>query len=341
LIKHGTLYGSVVLVRESLRMVNPILLLLALPALVSLPNKLRALLIGTLGLTISLAVLGPVFKAQLELQRLWLLVVTLLIPPVAGKVVSVLSSKGELLPKLLRIPSQVVVLSLLLLPAPWLWGVVTNRTTEKFHFSSPVVEELAHAITQHAGEGRAIFPGFILHELCEGHIAPLPLLTKVPLVASSYQHDRWKYTELIPEEFLKKGKEGLAQYLQVMNGSLLVVHEPNWKKWFRAHARGYAEVAKVGRFVLFKPNHIEPSYIFEGEGELISQDGSSIRVRPLSEKLTIKFNYLPLLETSGCSISPAKVSKSVTLISLQDCKVGDVVTISMKAPTARLLSLIH
>jgi hypothetical protein len=336
--KHGILYGSVILAREFLRSMNPLLLLLVIPAVARSATPVRMLTGCVVVCSIGLAVLGPILKPQLELQRFWFLAAMVSIPVVAERIADAFARSTRVTS--LHTFSSTVVLSLLLLAPHWLSRIVTNESDNRFYFEQPVVKELAAAIDASAGSGRAVFSGFVLHELNNGHLAPLPILTKVPLVASSYQHDKWRYTESIPPEFIRAGAPGVTKYLDYVNATVVLAHHPYWKKWFRQHKDGYSEIGVVAPFVVFRRIGFVPSYFESGSGEILEQSYTGVRIIPATESVTLRFNYLPLLVASSCQISPKMIEPSLTLIHLSKCTPGEVVTISMKSPVARLLHLL-
>jgi hypothetical protein len=338
---HGIVKGSVLLAREFLRSINPIVLFLAIPACCGMSQPAKRLTRLIILLAIALAAFGPFIKPQMELQRFWLVAAILSVPTVALMMSQLLDRNFETLRSratffALGTP---VIASLFLTPL-WLWRVTTNQTGEKFSFATSDVYALPQAIERHGGGGRTFFSGFILHEVSNGHIAPFPLFTKRPLIASSYQHDKWKYTDAIPSEFLAQKWDGVEEYLDLMNVTLIVAHDRSWKQKFRSRPERYQEVAKIGRFVLFtRPDYV-PTYFLAGAGEILNQSDDAVLVRVDSFDSTIKFNYTPTLRADSCGVVPRRISDSVTLVGLTNCDVNSSIRLSMISPIGRLVGLI-
>jgi hypothetical protein len=201
----------------------------------------------------------------------------------------------------------------------WVWKVSNNKASEKFTIETSLVKDLVKQIQLHHNGGRVLFSGFSLHQLNGGHLAPLAYWTQVPLVASGYQHDKWSYVDVIPKEYRKRKKEGVLEYLRLMNVSVVVSNDKFWRKWFRKYPGQFEEVWKDGGLAMFKLKEFSPSYFYEGDGELISQKNAYLRVKLKAENAVLKFNYLDFLTSSKCAISGKLVSPSVNFIQLSNC----------------------
>jgi hypothetical protein len=183
-------------------------------------------------------------------------------------------------------------------------------------FASREVFDLPAAIERHGGSGRTLFVGFILH-------------------------DRWKYTEIIPSELLTAGDVGVTKYLNAMNVTLIVAHEPKWKKWFRKRSAQYPELERVGRFVLFGRAGYIGNYVMTGEAELLEAVDNRVTVRMGGDSAVIKFAYLPILVSDRCELRPFSISETLSLVEIARCNSGSQVTISMRSPTQRLARILH
>jgi hypothetical protein len=326
---HGVVGGVLLVAREFLGAGSPLVLILALPAVMMLERKDRRMMGVIVGLAVLLAAAGPVVKPRLELHRFWLVAVVLIVPAVGAACRMCLATHPS------RILRLLLLMGLCYSPL-WLWKVTSNRTSIQPVFASDEVYELSAAIERYGGDGRTLFAGFILHELSAGHIAPLPLLTTKPMIASSYQHDRWQYTEVIPPEFLRDSERGVRRYLDAMNVTLIVAHEPKWKKRFRKDPRRFPELGRVGRFVLFGRAEYYGNYVMEGDAEFVAARDNAVTFRMRGESAVVKFRYLPLLESDRCDLEPFPVSDTVSLVKIKGCQDGDRVTIFMRGPVQRL-----
>jgi hypothetical protein len=275
-----------------------------------------------------LGLLGPLVKSQLELERMLVVLTLVLSWPSAFLISEYFTSSKNLIVK----SSMIGLFSL----SPfWIWQLTTNQTNEKFSLSGDLVEGLTNVIKNESGEGRTLFAGFILHELNEGHVAPLAYWTKKPLIASSYQHDRWKYVDVIPESYRERKEKGVNEYLDLMNVSLVVTHDKHWKKWFSGRPNLYQPIWQQGRFKAFKRIDFKSSYFLAGEGEVISQNGNSIHLKLNSQSAIIKFNFKNFLETNNCEISPYEVDDKASFIKLDNCRIGEDVLVRSQSTIHR------
>jgi hypothetical protein len=189
-----------------------------------------------------------------------------------------------------------------------------------YHTRSSNFDILAQVLSENTGNGRALFSGFILHEFDGSHIAPLPRLSKVPIMASSPVHNLWWYTDVIPEVYRKQGPAGIEEYLDLYNVTLTVAREQVWKDYFRQSSFRYDEIAIVGKFVVFKRNNAPESYFYKGSGKIITQNAEGFILRTNTDHAVLRFNYYPFLSVDNCSsIKPYRISDSVTFIELSSC----------------------
>lgn len=333
---------------------NPLLLLGALPGLRILCATTGGwLYVSTCLWALLLGVFGPLLVPQLELDRFLILLALLLPLPVARWVDSLhnrVVKLGADNPKGNRswvrrhtsfasLTSIAAVTSLLLLPT-FMWRLTHFKTAVKYFFADRIVQDLSTTLRNLEGDGRIFFSGFTLHDLSGGHIAPLAYLTKRPLIASRYQHDRWSRADAIPDEYRERSDEGVREYLSLMNASYVVAHENFWREWFSARPGEYSLVEKKGHFWIYKRLSYTPSYFLHGSGEILSQTGSSVVLRPHSDSVVVKFNYYKHLKSSDCTLAPYPVSGNVFFIEIKDCKGSDPVTLAAVNPLERLCSLV-
>jgi hypothetical protein len=327
---------SLGIVREKTFSTNPLILLFTLPGIFFLRPRPRTLLVLT---GVWLAFLGSVMvplKPQLELDRM-LLILTLAATIPAGAALRDLLLTETSLPR--GISALVKGLSAgILFASPFCSAaVLSNRTVEQYHFADPLVQHLAEAIRTLGGTGRTVFSGCIVHELEEGHIAPLTLFSGKEIVASAPFHTLWKYTQVIPKSFIERGDAGIEEYLSIMNATSVVAHEREWRDYFSARPEKYALRWREDRFSLFERKAFESSPFLDGAGALLERTTHSLRFRIDSPSATLKYNYFPFLQTSGCKIGPAEVAPEIRFIALTGCEPGTEVTIEASAPWRRVL----
>jgi hypothetical protein len=301
-----------------------------------------------------MGICGPYVIPQLELDRFLVVANLLLALPVAAWVAQLLgempcgqatSQEGLAIGRMRRLWSTTsralglpIIIFLLLLPS-WVWRIVTNQTVITFALADGSVRSLTDTLKQLDGDGRILFSGFVLHELSGGHVAPLAYLTKRPLVASRYQHDRWAYTNIIPDAYLNSGEKGIEEYFTLLNVSHVLAHEQFWRTWFSGRPDRYKPLGAQGRFSIFKRVSSSSSYFISGAGEVISQDSNSVHLRLDETPAVIKFNFNPHLTSSNCSLAPYKVSQDLTFIELKNCQAPQEVTLRAISPVKRLRKL--
>jgi hypothetical protein len=309
--------------------VNPLIVVLAAPAILSLPRRRLRWLFGIT--TSWLLVLGSALsfiKPQLELERLLVVMALLLCIPIGSYISKLLAryqhKRGGSLSRFASIP----IFSCLLLTPVTTAGVVRNRTLEHFAFKPSAFQEMTGLINSYGGDGRVLFSGFVLHELGGGHLAPLALEVSNPLIAVSQVHDHWSYHNSIPDYYLRLKDDGVEQYFDYLNVSSVLAHERVWKKYFHMRPELYTYRGKAGMFELFARKNPTHSYFLQGEGSLDAQNFNSVLVTPKSSELIIKFRYINKLISSGCKISSFDLPGELKLIRLTDCEPGKQVRIS-------------
>ena len=316
--------------------INPLLLVFALPALLTLTGVIRvgfALIIGWL---IFLGTFGVSLKPQLELDRMVLIAALLLTFPVARYLTALFTSFKD--GQLYRLAGSIAGSFLLLSPLA-ASAIVLNQSTEIYRFKNGAVDDLVGALSTHTADGsRGVFSGCVLHELSGGHLAPLTFWTGVPLVASSYAHNIWRYKQPIPESFIKRGAAGIAEYLDLMNASVVLAHEPRWLAFFQAHQNDYKRVWHGDKFALYKRLGFTPNYALLGEATNITFTNNSLTLTPKTDRVVLKFTYFPFLTSSHCSLKPYKAVANISLIELSECPLGQAVTIKSVPPLQRFIS---
>jgi hypothetical protein len=215
-------------------------------------------------------------------------------------------------------------------------GIVRNRSLEVYSFADATVSDMSDAIRRFGGSGRTVYSGFVLHELDHGHLAPLAYYTGRPLVASSPVHNTWWYTDVIPDYYRDAGAEGVERFLDLMNATSVMAHEPFWREYFASRPAKYRLVWEGGRFKMFVRTAYNDGYFLQGSGEIVEQKTDGVRLRVDSGSAVIKFNYLPFLRASACTLSPASQPGGIEFIRLSDCPVGQIVDISAQSGFSRV-----
>jgi hypothetical protein len=326
--------------QESSGSLNPLILVLAIPALISLEGLARR---GFGAVTVWLVLLGTVgvsLKPQLELDRMIVMAAVLVCIPVGQFIVKLF--RAQTLGRLHAFASSAAGAFLLTGPLSTS-AILHNRSFDQFHFAEPAVQELSEAIKRHARGGRALFTGCVTHEMSGGHLAPLALWSETPLVASSYAHNIWKYEQPIPKSYISRKEQGIREFFDHMNATLVLAHEPEYRRELASRPDLYTELWRGGRFVLFERLGYTPSYAFEGEISSLTQNHNSVTLVPESTRAVLKFRYFPFLATDvpGCSIRPYPVAPELEFIELSDCPLGKEVTIRSISPRERLLGGAH
>ena len=321
--------------QENAGSMNPLIFVLALPALATLPTALRLSYALITGWLLFLGTFGVSLKPQLELDRMIVLATVVLCYPVARFIVSVFKQAHT--SKLMK-ASAVTLGSFLVIGPFTTTSILMNRSHIHYFFATPEVQTLAETIEQHANGGRALFSGCVLHELSGGHLAPLPFWAKTPLIASSYAHNIWRYEQPIPKSFMDQGDEGIRRFFDLMNVTVVTAHEPYWRKYFLERSAEYKEIGRQEGFILFSRIKASPSYVIEGEIVDLQQDSNSARFTPRSDRVVLSFKYYPFIKSSHCTITPFSAASDLTLIELSGCTPGTSVTLKSINPLERLLS---
>jgi hypothetical protein len=310
--------------REFGSKLNPILLILFIPALFinRIPKYyLNNLVLTSLFLTV-VGIIGPSFKPQLELERLLIVMSLLICMPVGSYLASLIETPERSYSRL----QSFCLITLFLTGILSTFNFIQNKGFYTYTAWPKDLESISSIIKDNHLSGRTLFTGFVLHELGGGHIAPLSYLSGSPIVASSPVHNLWWYTDVIPEEFRVKSIPGIEEYLDLMNVSLVVAHERNWKKVLRDNPIKYKEIGIVDEFVFFRREPFPNSYFISGEGEVLEQTNHNLKLKLNSTFATLKFTYFPFLQAKGCKdISAHEIGSSIKFIKLDNCEKGEVV----------------
>lgn len=334
---------SIKLIKKTLRNFatnsNPLLLFLTIPGIALIYNRdhKRIFSIITIWLLFLGIVVSPI-KPQLELERMLIILLILSSIPVAICLDTFLKDSQE-------VSTNFYSKMLLAIPfAFFLTGlqassyIIHNRSMTTYAFKNNVVDDLANAIKNNnkdsaGNEGRTIYTGFVLHELEQGHLAPLTYFTKAPMIASSHLHNNWSYTDVIPEYYLDNNLA--EQYFDLMNATLVIAHEKNWKMRFK-NDNNYSLIGEFGKFKVFKRINYKSNYFYQGEGKVLEQNTNSVKLEVKTTENVIKFKYYPFLQSSECQIEPFPVAGNVTLCKLRNCPVNKEITINSVSAFKRI-----
>lgn len=312
--------------RANSSLFNPLILIGAITGLFFLKRtKSSGLLIMMLTWLLFLAlVVGPL-KPQLELERMLMFAGIIAAPFVAILLRAFIVGEQTWGQSFLT----AFVSATLLIGNINAIGTIQNRSSERYFWSESIYFELAEAIKKYGGEGRVIFPGFILHDLAHAHIAPLALLSGKPLAASVPTHKIWWYSELVPKEFSEKGDTGIETYLDLMNTTAIVVHEPKWIQFAQRNSERYRLRWERESFRLYERVGAVSNYFLEGSGQVLSIGSSEVTLKVDNAKTILKFNYTPQLKVrsddKGCTVVPFAVGSTVQFVQLQHCEKDEVV----------------
>jgi hypothetical protein len=325
--------------REHLASYNPIILFLLIPGLFFIRADFRlyfALSILWLG---ALGLIAVKLVPQLELDRMLIVLAILGSIPAAAAVEGIFNklrgTEESRLKNIYRFLTMLIC-GYIFASSMALAEIAQRRTTNDFKFGAANSEDIIPVLAEYGKSGRVIFSGCITHEMDGGHLAPFTDISGAPLVASSQAHDIWWYKQVIPDEFITRKDEGIEQYFNLMNASVVTAHERRWREYFAARPDQYKLTNEIGFFQFYKRlNHID-NYFLEGSGKVLEQKNSLLKIRLDSKEAVIKFRYFPFLKTDNCSISPEVVSESLTFIKIDNCSAGSEVIIKAKPAWQRL-----
>ena len=278
-------------------------------------------------------------KPQLELDRMLIVLGFLLSIPAASGIKSVIYTINNLFKSKLSYQFlSALPIGYLLAGTLSVGSIFWQRTQEIFTFVDEVYFDLGNAIKDNSKGGRAVFVGFVLHELNSGHLAPLMQQTKIPLVASSLYHNLWTYTELVPKSYLQKGPAGIEEYLTTINATLVIAHEKKWRDYFYARPNEYRFIGRYDVFNLFERVNHRSNYFLKGQGQVLSQNSNSVTFSVSSTDAELSFNYFPFLETSACNLGFVQVSPELKMVKVTECPLNIPITLKAKSGFRRLLA---
>ncbi len=333
---------SLAVLRDKALSTNPLLLFFLIPGIILLPRWIRWQFSGTALWLLLLGTVAVPLKPQLELDRMLVMLFALGALPAAAALsqfisTSLLRAEG-ISPRWQRSLLAPCCVGFLFTGPFSTANILQNGSLDQYYFADQQVETFTAALRDEPGSGRILFSGFVLHELGEGHLAPLVYWTNKPLMASSQFHNLWRYQQIIPEEFLARGDEGIKEYFDLYNVQTIIAHEHYWKNYFLERPELYMPVSKEGRFWIFRRRIFPDSYFLEGAGEITRQDPQRIVFRLRGSEAVLKFNFFPFLKaTSPCIIAPRQVGQSVTFIALHECPIDQELEIKAAAPWTRVL----
>ncbi len=324
--------------REIATSANPLILLFFIPGIFLLGRDYRLVFGAT---TIWLLFLGgaaSAIKPQLELDRMLVILLMVLTIPVAAAIDHLLTrSEAKSRWRPVRILTSAIVLGFLCSGVYATGSILRGRSIIPLAFSSRLVPELTNAVQTHAGNGRILFSGFVLHDFSGGHIAPLALLSNRPLIASSPVHNLWSYQQVFPEDFIQRKDKGIQEYLNLHNVSTVVAHEKFWREYFETRTDRFHKVWSYENFTMFERLNAPDSYFLEGDGALLEQTSHSIRLSLKSDEAIISFNYFPFLSSEHCKLSPHRITNDIHFIKVSECTQKQAIVIHSVNPIKRYM----
>jgi hypothetical protein len=313
---------------------NPLIVVFAVPALIAFSGAGKLYITATCVWLFLLGTVGVSLKPQLELDRMIVIFSILVAIPI-----------GQFMWRLFgyaraglswRITASCACAFLLVGPFAAA-SVVLNRSDDKYTILDREVRSFARTISNNSNGGRVFFSGCVLHELSGGHLAPLPFWTNTPMIASSYAHNIWRYEQPIPQELLARGDDGIREYLDLINATLVVAHEPVWIERFKNKPREFQQIWRGESFFIFKRLNYSPSYTASGAISDLTFTSNSINFIPQSDSVLLKFRHFPFVEATSCKITPERSAAGFNFISLTQCTPGSPVTIRSVPPLRRIL----
>lgn len=324
---------ALAVLRESAVTFHPVTLLFFLPGAFLFSGLKRFAYVLTVSHLLLLGSVMVPLKPQLELDRMLVLLAVFGSLPAAMLVQGVAQKIPVSGRRWYDVLPLAVVFGFLFAGVFATAGVLRNRSLEKFDLMQPWVSEFSQSLASTVGAGRYFFSGFVLHELSGGHLAPLSIWSKVPLIASSHVHSQWQYKSSTPSEYLKLGEAGIEEFLHQSNVSATIAHEPFWINYFQARSNIYKPLGVYGPFHLYARTQQLPGYFFSGKGEILSQTSDGVVFRLETPNAVLRFAYNKRLEVDAprCVVSPYRHGEALEFVSLSHCPTG--VALKLYAPS--------
>lgn len=308
-------------VRDVTIMTNPLILFLSIAGLIIIPRRYRNIIISVVGWNLFLTIVVSAWKPQLELDRMYLIALFILAIPTAAAVKYILDK--SISANLFQRSVGVLTGSFLIFSLFATTAIVHSRREEQYFFTDDSFFKVGSGIKTFSKGGRALFPGFILHDLSRAHIAPLVFLSGKPIVASFPFHQVWWYSEQIPQFYIDLGLQGIEEYFDLMNADILVVREPKWIQFMNDNPDHYLFRQIENNFLIYERKKAVLNYFAEGEGEVLSQDSNKVSIKLKSQEAVIKFNYFNFLEAEGCTVSPVHYPGEIVFTRIKNCREPD------------------
>ncbi len=330
-------------IREFGSKVNPIIFILLIPSLLLFKFKQRDYFLEVYFIyawLLLLGILGPSIKPQLELERMLVILSIFSAIPLSFLITSIFNRclNETFLSRLTLATISVWIM----LGFVVVGSIFQNKAWDKFVTWTNNAQILKDRVVANYSGGRLLFAGFVLHDFDGGHIAYLTKILNIPLVASSPVHNLWQYKDVMPGSFLERGIVGVENFMDLYNASLIAAHEKNWREYFKSQPDYFTEVARAGKFTLFKRTNFKDNYFISGSGNVLTQSSSGLTLKVNSSNAVIKFKYYDFLEVSGCeSILPHNIENSEDLVftSLTNCNPNAIVYIKSKSIFKRVFGL--
>lgn len=328
------LKGSLKTLRHNANSANPLLILMFLPGIALLRQSSRLPWALYLSWLLFLGTIAVPYIPALDLDRMLVFFSLAATIPCASALIA-FWRRAELRREL--IPFGAILFGMLIAAIFSTGSTVRNRGNFHYSFKTPLVSELSDAIRHNHQGGRVLFAGFVLHEFNGAHLAPLAHFTGVPLMASSYVHRYWEYTEIVPVKFLaQKRTGGIERYFDLYNVGALIAHEPKWREYLSNRPQLYTRVWSKGRFSMYARNEFRSSFFLTGQGRVIKETSNSVTLELNETPAIIKYRHFPFVTSSACSLSGSPVEDGTSFIKLEGCPAGSRVTISSLPPHTRI-----
>jgi hypothetical protein len=314
---------------------NPLLVIFAIPAILALGGRKRLTYALTAAWLLFLGTFGVSLKPQLELDRMGTIAAMLCVVPVSAYLVRLFESAAT---SKWRKMAAVLAGGFLLASPLSASTIIQNRSRERYQFEDEQMKDLATFLKDRDTPGRAFFSGCILHEVNGAHIAPVALWANKQLVATSYAHNIWQYTQPIPESFLERKAAGIREYLDMVNATIVFAHEEDWINLFRHNPGEYREVYSGPKLRAFERTAYQPTFFLQGDGREYSFTSGSVSFTPLTERVVLKLKHFPFLKSTQCELKPFRAAPELELVELTGCTPGIPVTIASVSPLERLMA---